>query len=132
MVQEAQRRNSIDFFFCTPQDMQADGRLFFWSYIYYLSKFYEFVDTLLLLLRRKETSVLHVFHHTLVLLMAWLWVDQAQTLQVRLVRYSQPCDIGAGTPAAESLTGGQTLHSRYSEFAAHCTHSYSYNLCRHI
>ena len=51
--------------------------------MYYLSKYYEFIDTLLLLLRKKATSTLHVFHHALVLLMAWLWVDQVQTLQVR-------------------------------------------------
>lgn len=66
-----------------PQDTQPKGQLFFWSYMYYLSKYYEFIDTLLLLLRKKATSALHVFHHALVLLMAWLWVDQVQTLQVR-------------------------------------------------
>lgn len=48
---------------------------------YYLSKFYEFVDTAILVLRSKPTSLLHVVHHALVLVMAWLWVDQRQSLQ---------------------------------------------------
>ena len=61
--------------------MRPRGRLFFWSYAYYLSKYYEFIDTVLLLCKAKPASLLHVFHHALVVVMAWLWVDQAQTLQ---------------------------------------------------
>lgn len=61
--------------------MRPAGRLFFWSYAYYLSKFYEFLDTVLLLVKAKPASFLHVFHHAVVVVMAWLWVDQAQTLQ---------------------------------------------------
>jgi GNS1/SUR4 family len=80
-LQEYQRTSSLEFFFCTPPDAEPSGRLYFWSYVYYLSKFYEFVDTLFLALRRKPTSFLHVFHHALVVVMAWLWVDQRQTLQ---------------------------------------------------
>lgn len=74
-------RNSIDFFFCTPVGTAPNGRLFFWSYVYYLSKYYEFLDTTLLVIKLKTTSFLHVFHHAIVVIMAWLWVDQAQTLQ---------------------------------------------------
>lgn len=74
-------RQSLDFFFCTPVGMEPSGRLFFWSYIYYLSKYYEFIDTALLLIKAKPASFLHVFHHTFVVLMSWLWVDQSQTLQ---------------------------------------------------
>jgi fatty acid elongase 3 len=74
-------RQSWDFFFCTPVSLAPRGRLFFWSYVYYLSKFYEFLDTILLLFKAKPASFLHVFHHALVVVMAWLWVDQQQTLQ---------------------------------------------------
>jgi GNS1/SUR4 family len=78
--QQHQARGSLDFFFCIPPQTAPRGRLFLWSYVYYLSKFWEFVDTLFLLLKKKPTSFLHVFHHALVVVMAWLWVDQAQTL----------------------------------------------------
>ena len=75
------QNQSVDVFFCMPIGIERSGRLFFWSYVYYLSKYYEFLDTALLLLKAKPASFLHVFHHTLVVMMAWLWLYSAQTLQ---------------------------------------------------
>jgi hypothetical protein len=80
-MQLALDRESVDFLFCTPKDTAPVGRLYYWSYIYYLSKYYEFLDTVLLALRKKPTTFLHVFHHAVVVIMAWLWVDQVQSLQ---------------------------------------------------
>ncbi len=42
---------------------QNSGALFFWCYIFYLSKYYDFVDTLLLVLRKKPLGFLHMYHH---------------------------------------------------------------------
>lgn len=81
MLQEALDRESVDFLFCTPMDTSPGGRLYFWSTVYYYSKYYELLDTILLVLRVKPTSFLHVFHHAVVISMSWLWVDQVQTLQ---------------------------------------------------
>lgn len=81
LLQVCTTRGSVDLVFCTPPGTRPTGRLWFWSYIYYLSKFYEFFDTILLLLKAKPASFLHVFHHAGVVLMSWLWVDQVQTLQ---------------------------------------------------
>ena len=39
------------------------GALFFWCYVFYLSKYYDFVDTLLLVLRKKSLGFLHMYHH---------------------------------------------------------------------
>ena len=61
----------------------AIGPLFFWSYIYYLSKYYELLDTLLQMARGKPPPhfALHVYHHACVLMMAWAWCEYQQTLQ---------------------------------------------------
>eukprot|EP00884_Botryococcus_braunii_P010516 jgi/Botrbrau1/19466/Bobra.0338s0086.1 len=67
--------------FCLPKGTAVQGALYYWSYMYYLSKYYEFVDTILLVLKGKPLTVLHVFHHSVVVVMAWLWLDQAQSLQ---------------------------------------------------
>lgn len=39
------------------------GKLHFWCYIFYLSKYYEMVDTALLIARGKPVIVLHALHH---------------------------------------------------------------------
>lgn len=51
------------------------GTLTYWMYVFYLSKYYEFFDTLLLVLKRKPTRFLHVWHHATVAIVcqAWLW-----------------------------------------------------------
>ena len=37
--------------------------MYFWCYIFYLSKYYELVDTALLMLRGKRVIALHAIHH---------------------------------------------------------------------
>eukprot|EP00850_Spirogloea_muscicola_P008118 SM000042S15385 [mRNA] locus=s42:656320:657313:- [translate_table: standard] len=67
--------------FCLPPRTRPVGRIYFWSYAYYLSKYYELLDTALLLLRAKPLTLLHVYHHALVLVMCYLWLDDQQSLQ---------------------------------------------------
>ncbi|XP_020221545.1 elongation of fatty acids protein 3-like [Cajanus cajan] len=67
---------------CIPPNTKPTGPLFFWAYIFYLSKFLEFLDTLLILLSRsmKRLSFLHVYHHATVPLMCYLWLHSSQSL----------------------------------------------------
>lgn len=62
---------------------QPEGGLWFWSYVYYLSKYYELLDTVLQLLKGRPPPHfgLHAYHHAVVLLMAWAWLEYVQTLQ---------------------------------------------------
>jgi fatty acid elongase 3 len=58
-------------------------QLYAWAYAYYLSKYYESLDTFLPMLikgRAPNHFGLHVFHHACVLLMAWGYVEYKQTL----------------------------------------------------
>lgn len=72
------------------------GPLFFWVYVYYLSKYYEFLDTLILILKGKPLSFLHVFHHSSVPLVALLffyaewpgsWFGSVENCFVHVVMY---------------------------------------------
>jgi GNS1/SUR4 family len=42
-----------------------------WAYIFYLSKYYEFVDTWILILKGKDASFLQVYHHTGIAFIMW-------------------------------------------------------------
>mmetsp|Transcript_6633 Transcript_6633/g.20907 ORF Transcript_6633/g.20907 Transcript_6633/m.20907 type:complete len:268 (-) Transcript_6633:205-1008(-) len=68
-------------FFCETQTEAP--RLYYYAYLYYLSKYYELLDTFLPFLahgRLPRHFGLHVFHHAAVLFMAWGYVEYRQTL----------------------------------------------------
>lgn len=74
---------AVEWFFCEETSVRAEGPLFFWSYVYYLSKYYEMLDTALVLLQKSRVPHfgLQVYHHAAVVPMAWLWCQQRQSLQ---------------------------------------------------
>ena len=66
----------LAWFFCERQD--PPQKLYAWAYAYYLSKYYELLDTFLPMMikgRPPNHFGLHVFHHACVLLMAWGYVE---------------------------------------------------------
>ncbi|CAG8561773.1 10645_t:CDS:2 [Dentiscutata erythropus] len=63
--------------FCTSDESSLKGRLFYITYIYYLSKFIELIDTVILVLKKKEIIFLHWYHHAIVILMVWSWLQDA-------------------------------------------------------
>jgi fatty acid elongase 3 len=60
---------------CTKRtsDTIWDGKLGYFTYIFYLSKFYELLDTVLLSLRKKKIISLQVWHHSTMLFVTWSW-----------------------------------------------------------
>ncbi|KFK38108.1 hypothetical protein AALP_AA3G070500 [Arabis alpina] len=67
---------------CFPVDVKPTGPLFFWAQVFYLSKILEFGDTILIILGRsfQRLSFLHVFHHTSVVVMCYLWLRTRQSM----------------------------------------------------
>jgi fatty acid elongase 3 len=54
---------------------QLDG-IFHWAlYVFYLSKFYELIDTMILALKKKTIIFLHWYHHAIVVLSVWSWME---------------------------------------------------------
>jgi fatty acid elongase 3 len=83
---ELQRRyaqSGTAVWFCCESATKSSGPLYFWSYVYYLSKFYEMLDTVFVLLQKSRVPHfgLQVYHHAAVVPMAWLWCEQQQSLQ---------------------------------------------------
>ncbi|KAB2098589.1 hypothetical protein ES319_A01G248800v1, partial [Gossypium barbadense] len=66
---------------CFPRGTSPSGPLFFWAYIFYLSKIVEFIDTLLIILSgsMKRLSFIHGYHHSMVVIMCYICLESAQS-----------------------------------------------------
>jgi len=60
---------------CERTEHEVQGRIGFWVYVFYLSKYYEMVDTILLALKKKPIIFLHIFHHMVMVPVTWKWLD---------------------------------------------------------
>jgi len=56
---------------CEQELEPIKGPLFYWSFVFYLSKYYELVDSFLLVLKKKPLIFLHVFHHFVMPFVCW-------------------------------------------------------------
>ncbi|KAL5033000.1 hypothetical protein RTP6_001025 [Batrachochytrium dendrobatidis] len=65
----------IDEIFCSNDPDGMRGLLPFTLYMYYLSKFIELFDTIILILKKKPVIFLHWYHHSIVMLMVWSWLQ---------------------------------------------------------
>ncbi|KAJ8907199.1 hypothetical protein NDN08_003680 [Rhodosorus marinus] len=65
--------------FCTLSSSRVPNRIYYWMYIFYISKFYELIDTVIIVARKRELTLLHVWHHSSVIFETWLWIDQGWT-----------------------------------------------------
>eukprot|EP00127_Corallochytrium_limacisporum_P003321 Clim_evm10s148 gene=Clim_evmTU10s148 len=66
----------IELVVCDKNQEVGVPNMNFWYYIFYLSKFYEFVDTAFLVLRKRPVIFLHWYHHAItayICLFAWFY-----------------------------------------------------------
>jgi len=66
---------------CDEDLKMAKGPVFFWCYMFYLSKYYEFVDTIFIVLKKKELTFLHLYHHCLIVFLTWIGMNTLTTNQ---------------------------------------------------
>jgi len=68
----------------------------FFYYLFYLSKIYEFLDTVFLILKKRPIIFLHVYHHFITLILAWVcqaylvpvqWLSICANLAVHTLMY---------------------------------------------
>jgi len=75
------QRGGVESLFCDANQIQLQGDLYFWYYVFFLSKFYEFLDTFVLIARRKPVSFLHCFHHFITAFLCWVGLVNALSIQ---------------------------------------------------
>lgn len=77
------RSDGVEWLLCEKSGIPASGRLYFWSYCFYVSKLYELLDSVLVVLRGSKLRHfwLHIYHHTIVPVMIWWWLQTCMSLQ---------------------------------------------------
>jgi len=66
------QKGGLESLTCDSNKFQLEGNLYFWFYIFFLSKFYEFLDTYILILRKKPINFLHCYHHFITAFLCWV------------------------------------------------------------
>ncbi|XP_030446094.1 elongation of fatty acids protein 3-like [Syzygium oleosum] len=76
------RTTPIQWLFCFPLGTRPSGRVFFWSYAFYLSRFLHLLRTFLTVLRRRRLTFFQLFNQSILLCMSFLWLEFSQSFQV--------------------------------------------------
>ncbi|WOH10689.1 hypothetical protein DCAR_0730159 [Daucus carota subsp. sativus] len=72
----------LQWLFCFPLGTRPSGRVFFWSYLFYLSRFLHTFRTIFLIFRRRKLSFFSLFNSSILILMSFLWLEFSQSFQV--------------------------------------------------
>jgi fatty acid elongase 3 len=67
--------------FCDPDKKLAEGEWIGWFYIFYLSKIYEFLDTVIIVVKKNPITFLHVYHHCITLVLTWVMLKEEVGVQ---------------------------------------------------
>ncbi|KAF3790612.1 Elongation of fatty acids protein 3-like [Nymphaea thermarum] len=121
----ARQMPNINWLFCFPPGTEPSGPVFFWCYIFYLSKIFEFSDTVFILLKKKPLTFLHVYHHAVVVVMCFLWLQHVQSLLVialvtnasvhtLMYTYYLCCSVGHAPKWKRMVTDCQILQFLFS------------------
>jgi len=63
------------------QKFTNKGGFYFWVYIFYISKYYELVDTVFICLKKRPLIFLHVYHHFMTLILVWVCLEYKPVAQ---------------------------------------------------
>ncbi|KAJ7958072.1 Elongation of fatty acids protein 3-like [Quillaja saponaria] len=84
------RRNKttpFQWFLCFPIGTRPSGRVFFWSYIFYLSRFLHLFRTFFTILHHRELPFFRLFNQSILLVTSFLWLEFSQSFQVLAILF---------------------------------------------
>ncbi|XP_050213325.1 elongation of fatty acids protein 3-like [Mercurialis annua] len=74
--------SAFQWLLCFPLGTRPTGRVFFWSYIFYLSRFFHLLRTFFTILQYRKLSSFTLFNQSILLVMSFLWLEFSQSFQV--------------------------------------------------
>ena len=107
---------------CAADDDQAKGLLYCNLYIFYLSKFYELLDTVMQVLKKKKLKDTWR-HHTIVLAMTWSWLESVWAPYGILLVFLPSLTV-LGLPALSWITIRSRKRGLSTHYRQHTTSSH--------
>ncbi|OVA04562.1 GNS1/SUR4 membrane protein [Macleaya cordata] len=75
-------KTPLQWLLCFPLGTRPSGRVFFWSYIFYLSRFLHLLRTIFTILRRRKLTFFRLFNQSILICMSFVWLEFSQSFQV--------------------------------------------------
>lgn len=75
-------KTPLQWLLCFPLGTRPSGRVFFWSYAYYISRFLHMFRTYITILQRRKVGLLKIFKNMMQLCMSFLWLEFSQSFQL--------------------------------------------------
>ncbi|KAF1798884.1 ELO family [Mucor lusitanicus] len=112
------RGSSIHDAYCDMDSFLWNEGLGYWGYLFYLSKFYEVIDTAIIIMKGRRSSLLQTYHHSGAMITMWSGIRyQAQPIWIFVVfnslihsimyMYYAMTSIGLHPPGKRYLTSMQ-------------------------
>ncbi|KAI8640076.1 ELO family [Parasitella parasitica] len=112
------RGSSIHDAYCDTDNFLWNEGLGYWGYLFYLSKFYEVIDTAIIIMKGRRSSLLQTYHHSGAMITMWSGIRyQAQPIWIFVVfnslihsimyMYYAMTSIGLHPPGKRYLTSMQ-------------------------
>ncbi|XP_010428499.1 PREDICTED: elongation of fatty acids protein 3-like [Camelina sativa] len=79
------RTTALQWFLCFPVGTRASGRVFFWSYLFYLSRYLHLFRTFFSVIRRRKLSFFQLINQSSLLCISFLWLEYSQSFQVAAI-----------------------------------------------
>nr|XP_043607137.1 elongation of fatty acids protein 3-like [Erigeron canadensis] len=76
------RTTVFQWLLCFPLGTRPSGRVFFWSYIFYLTRFLHTFRTFIVILRHRNLSFFRLFNNSILIIMSFLWLEYSQSFQI--------------------------------------------------
>ncbi|KAF9154683.1 hypothetical protein BG015_000211 [Linnemannia schmuckeri] len=104
--------------YCDTDQSLWNGSLGYWGYIFYLSKFYEVIDTIIIILKGRRSSLLQTYHHAGAMITMWSGINYQATpiwifvvfnsfIHTIMYAYYAATSVGLHPPGKKYLTSMQ-------------------------
>ena len=81
-------KTPLQWLLCFPLGTSPSGRVFFWSYVFYLSRFLHMLRIVLVVLRRCKLVFFQLFYHAISAFMSFMWLEFSQSFQVLAILFT--------------------------------------------